>query len=285
MRQKQPTDKIPDVSDNPVTRPGDIWLLGKHRLLCGDAVNEADVQRLMDCQTADMIFTDPPYNVNYGGQIIDRHRNRKIINDNLSNEDWEMFCKKLFENFKKYNKGDIYMWGASGPNGMKMRLWLVEIGCHWSATIIWSKQHFVFGPAKYQRMYEPCFYGWFDKSSFVGDRKQTDVWNFNRPIVSDLHPTMKPVDLCAYAIKNSSLPGQIVLDLFLGSGSTLIACEQVDRICYGMELDPAYCDVIVRRWEDYTWQKAMRIGCSNETPMATPVKRQQRTLAEVIPID
>jgi len=128
MRQKQPTDKIPDVSDNPVTRPGDIWLLGKHRLLCGDAVNEADVQRLMDCQTADMIFTDPPYNVNY--------RNRKIINDNLSNEDWEMFCKKLFENFKKYNKGDIYMWGASGPNGMKMRLWLVEIGCHWSATII-----------------------------------------------------------------------------------------------------------------------------------------------------
>ena len=285
MRQKQPTDKIPDVSDNPVTRPGDIWLLGKHRLLCGDAVNEADVQRLMDCQTADMIFTDPPYNVNYGGQIIDRHRNRKIINDNLSNEDWEMFCKKLFENFKKYNKGDIYMWGASGPNGMKMRLWLVEIGCHWSATIIWSKQRFVFGPAKYQRMYEPCFYGWFDKSSFVGDRKQTDVWNFNRPIVSDLHPTMKPVDLCAYAIKNSSLPGQIVLDLFLGSGSTLIACEQVDRICYGMELDPAYCDVIVRRWEDYTWQKAMRIGCSNETPMATPVKRQQRTLAEVIPID
>jgi DNA modification methylase len=279
MRQKQPTDKIPDVSDNPVTRPGDIWLLGKHRLLCGDAVNEADVQRLMDCQTADMIFTDPPYNVNYN------YRNRKIINDNLSNEDWEMFCKKLFENFKKYNKGDIYMWGAPGPNGMKMRLWLVEIGCHWSATIIWSKQHFVLGHAKYQRMYEPCFYGWFDKSSFVGDRKQTDVWNFNRPIVSDLHPTMKPVDLCAYAIKNSSLPGQIVLDLFLGSGSTLIACEQVDRICYGMELDPAYCDVIVRRWEDYTWQKAMRIGCSNETPMATPVKRQQRTLAEVIPID
>lgn len=285
MRQKQPTDKIPDVSDNPVTRPGDIWLLGKHRLLCGDAVNEADVQRLMDCQTADMIFTDPPYNVNYGQANCGRHRNRKIINDNLSNEDWEMFCKKLFENFKKYNKGDIYMWGASCPNGMKMRLWLVEIGCHWSATIIWSKQHFVLGPAKYQRMYEPCFYGWFDKSSFVGDRKQTDVWNFNRPIVSDLHPTMKPVDLCAYAIKNSSLPGQIVLDLFLGSGSTLIACEQVDRICYGMELDPAYCDVIVRRWEDYTWQKAMRIGCSNETPMATPVKRQQRTLAEVIPID
>ena len=134
---------------------------------------------------------------------------------------------------------------------------LTEAGAHWSATIIWKKQTLVFGPAKYQRIYEPCFYGWFDKVSFRADRKQTEVWEIDRPHNNKLHPTMKPIELCAYAIQNSSISNQIVLDLFGGSGSTLIACEQTDRKCYMMELDPHYCDVIIKRWEEFTEQKAV----------------------------
>lgn len=255
-------DEIPDVPEDAITQPGDIWLLGEHRLLCGDATNPEDIKKLMNGKKAHMVFTDPPYNVDYGSSKNPRHKIRKIENDSLSPDQWEIFCKKIFRVFKEYNTGDIYMWGASGPDGMRMRLWLVEAGCHWSATVIWKKQQLVLSPANYQRMYEPCFYGWFDKSSFVADRKQTEVWEFDRPLDSKLHPTMKPVELCAYGIANSSQQGQIVLDLFLGSGSTLIACVQTDRICYGTELDPAYCDVIVKRWEEFTGQTAERITSS-----------------------
>ena len=141
-----------------------------------------------------------------------------------------------------------------------MRLWLVDLGAHWSATIIWKKQQLVLSPAKYQRMYEPCFYGWFDKSSFGGDRKQVEVWDLDRPLNSKLHPTMKPVEVCERAILNSSQWDDIVLDLFLGSGSTLIACEKTNRICYGMELEPKYVDVICKRYEDYTGKKAELIN-------------------------
>lgn len=151
------------------------------------------------------------------------------------------------------------MWGASGPDGMKMRLWLTEMGCHWSATIIWVKNSLVLTPANYQRKYEPCFYGWFNKSSFVADRKQTEVWEFDKPNASKLHPTMKPIELCSNAIENSSKHGDIVLDLFGGSGSTLIACEQTNRNCYMMELDEFYCSVIIERWEEFTNKKAVKL--------------------------
>ena len=206
-----------------------------------------------------MIHTYPPYNVDYGASKNPRHKIRTIENDKQSPEEWETFCKALFEIFKSFNDGDIYMWGASCPEGMRMRLWLTEAGCHWSATIIWKKQQLVLSPAKYQRMYEPCFYGWFNKSTFGADRKETEVWEINRPHDSKLHPTMKPVELCEKAIKNSSQWDDIVLDLFLGSGSTLIACEKTNRICYGMEIDPHYCDVIIQRYEEFTGNKAILI--------------------------
>lgn len=199
-----------------------------------------------------MIHTDPPYNVAYGeNKHHPSWKIRKIENDKLSADKWEEFCKAVFSIFKLYNKGDIYMWGASGPEGMKMRLWLIELGCHWSATIIWKKDQLVLSPAKYQRLYEPCFYGWFDKSTFRADRKEVEVWEIDRPKKSKEHPTMKPIELCAKAINNSSKPRDIVLDLFLGSGSTMVASHQLNRKCYGMEIDPKYCQVIVDRMKKF----------------------------------
>jgi len=242
---------------DPITKPGNVWILGKHRVMCGDSTKKEDVERLCGTQKADMVFTDPPYNVDYGVSKDPRHKIRTIENDKQSPAEWERFCRDLFVNFKLFCRGDIYMWGASSPEGMKMRLWLTEAGCHWSATIIWKKDQLVLSPANYQRIYEPCFYGWFNKSSFVADRKQVEVWDVSRPRDSKLHPTMKPIELCAKGIENSSSQGATVLDLFLGSGSTLIACEQLGRTCYGMEIDPVYVDVIVKRWEALTGQKAV----------------------------
>lgn len=253
-------DEIPETEKNQfgVIR-GDIWQLGRHRLMCGDSTVVDDVEKLMDGKKSKMIHTDPPYNVDYGSSKNPRHKIRSIENDSLDTKEWEDFCKALYINFKIYNDGDIYMWGASSPEGMRMRLWLIEMGAHWSATIIWKKQQLVLSPAKYQRMYEPCFYGWFDKSTFGADRKETEVWEINRPLNSKLHPTMKPIELCEKAIKNSSQWDDIVMDLFLGSGSTLIACEKTNRICYGMEIDEHYCSVIINRWQEYTGQKAERL--------------------------
>jgi DNA modification methylase len=248
-------DDVPEARETDI-KQGDMFQLGEHRLLCGDATKKEDIKQLMQGEKADMIHTDPPYNVDYGSSKKPRHKIRQIKNDFMSTDDWSIFCHALYENMQEFNKGDIYMWGASGPEGMRMRLWLVEMGCHWSATIVWRKQQLVLSPAKYQRMYEPCFYGWFGKSSFGADRKQTEVWEINRPLNSKLHPTMKPVELCERAILNSSKWNDIVLDLFLGSGSTLIACEKTNRICYGMEIDPIYCQVILDRWEKNTGEKA-----------------------------
>jgi DNA modification methylase len=206
------------------------------------------------------------HHVDYGSSKNPRHKIRSIKNDSMSTDEWSIFCHKMYEIFQEFNTGDIYMWGASGPEGMRMRLWLIEMGCHWSATIIWKKQQLVLSPAKYQRMYEPCFFGWFGKSSFGDDRTQTEVWEINRPLNSKLHPTMKPVELCIKGITNSSVPGAIVFDGFLGSGSTLIACEQTGRKCYGVEIDPAYCDVIKNRWEQFTGKTA--VLANDKTPTA-----------------
>jgi len=254
-------DVVPDKPVEARSQLGDLYELGSHRVLCGDSTDKEIVAALMNGDKADMVFTDPPYNVNYG--ISKNHPSwkiRTIANDSMSPSEWEAFCNKVFVQLKEYCVGDIYVWGASGPDGMRARLWLADMGCHWSATIIWKKDRLVLSPAKYQRMYEPCFYGWFKKSSFVADRKQTEVWEFNKPHKSDLHPTMKPVELCGYGIGNSSNVDSIVLDLFLGSGSTLIACEKTKRRCYGMELDPQYVDVIVQRYVDYTGNNNIRLN-------------------------
>jgi len=248
-------DTVPPIDDLPSkTRRGQVFLLGKHRLMCGDSVNATDVARLMDEKKADLIFTDPPYNVDYGSsKNHPSWKIRSIANDCMDDSAWLKFNQAMIEAFKAHHRGgDIYVWGASGPAGMRQRLALIEAGIHWSATIIWKKQQLVLSPARYQRIYEPCFYGWLKKSSFRGDRKQTEIWEISRPTASDQHPTMKPVELCARGIVNSSKPGQLVLDLFLGSGSTLIAAEISDRVCYGMEIDPKYCDVIIQRFAKYT---------------------------------
>lgn len=245
-------DQVPEVPETSKSKLGDLYELGNHRVMCGDSTKVDYVEKLMGGKLADMIHTDPPYNVDYGVSKNPKHKIRTIENDKQSSEQWQDFCQALFSIFKIYNKGDVYMWGASSPEGMKMRLWLTESGCHWSATIIWKKDRLVLTPANYQRMYEPCFYGWFGKSTYDGGRKEVEVWEMKRPSDSKLHPTMKPIEVCARAITNSSRERDVVLDLFLGSGSTLIACEKTNRSCYGMEIDPHYCDVIVQRYVDFT---------------------------------
>lgn len=242
-------DEAPEVSSEPpVSKLGEVYQLGRHRVMCGDSLK--DIDNLMGETIANMIFTDPPYNVDYGSSKNPRHKIRSIENDSMSDDDWAVFNSHLAQTMSARCSGDVYIFGAPSPDGMRARLAYVDAGFHWSATIIWKKQQLVLSPAKYQRIYEPCFYGWHKdgKSSFVGDRKQIELWEIDRPLNSKEHPTMKPIELCAKGIQNSSSKGDIVLDLFLGSGSTLIACEQTDRTCYGMELDPKYVDVIRKRY-------------------------------------
>jgi DNA modification methylase len=282
-------DAIPEPPKKPKTKMGDLYILGEHRLLCGDSTKQEDVKRLMDGHKADMVFTDPPYNVNYGAnKTHPSHNIRKIQGDNLNKNDYEIFLSKTSDILKTICSRDIYFFMGSGPEGMKAALALINKGLHWSATIIWKKDRLILTPANYQRIYETCFYGWFEKSSYNGCRKNTelwqikpkeiskdlnqvelccreenlcplshiDIWEIKRPTTSLLHPTMKPVELILRALINSSKKNTIVLDLFLGSGSTMIACEKLNRRCFGMEIDPVYCDVIVKRWEDFTGKKA-----------------------------
>ena len=284
--KEEKEDDVPEVPEEPIAKLGDIYQLGKHRIMCGDSVSEQAVKLLMDGKKSNMIFTDPPYNVDYGISKNPRHKYRTIENDKQTDDEWLNFNNKLALLFKEYNEGDIYCWGAPSPEGMKQRLIFAQSGIHWSTTIVWKKDRLVLSPAKYQRMYEPCFYGWSNKgkSSYNGGRKQVEVWvteladeelllwakdylknngdiiEIDRPVSSKLHPTMKPIALCEKAITNSSRREGIVLDLFLGSGSTLIACEKINRACYGMELDPKYIDVIIKRWEDYSGSKAIKIN-------------------------
>jgi len=244
--------EIPDEIETDIVL-GDLFEIGQHRLLCGDSTDSEQVARLMNGQKADMVFTDPPYNVNYGDSKNPRYtahisgKHKLIKNDKQDKETWITFNKSLVSIFRLFCKGDVYIWGAPGPEGMRMRLWLTEAGAHWSATIIWKKQQLVLSPAKYQRMYEPCFYGWFDKSSFRADRKEVEVWEIDRPRDSKQHPTMKPIALCAKGINNSSRDRDCVMDLFIGSGSTMVASDQLNRKCYGMEIDPKYCQVTIDR--------------------------------------
>jgi DNA modification methylase len=236
--------------------------------MCGDSLQDTDT--LMGETIADMIFTDPPYNVDYGSSKNPPHKIRSIENDSLSDDDWASFNSHLAQTMSARCSGDVYIFGASGPDGMRARLAYVDAGFHWSATIIWKKQQLVLSPAKYQRIYEPCFYGWHEngKSSFVGDRKQVELWEIDRPHNSKEHPTMKPIELCAKGILNSSKKDDIVLDLFLGSGSTLIACEQTDRTCYGMELDEKYLDVIRKRYWKFV-NNNDETGWEDNTPLIT----------------
>ncbi len=284
--------------DEPVARRGNMWSLGRHKLMCGDSTDVTDVGRLMGDNVADMMLTDPPYNVDYGekAEAINPYgyhfSPRRIENDRMSDSEFLSFLTKAFDNARNSIRpgGAFYIWHASSTL-YEFETALKRAGMQTRQQLIWNKSSMVLGRQDYQWKHEPCLYGWKDGAAhyFVDDRKQTTVFedevpNFksmkkdelvallsdifsdkvsttviseNRPSLSPEHPTMKPIKLLARLIKNSSKIGESVLDLFGGSGSTLIACEQLNRTCYMMELDPKYCDVIIGRWETLTGQKAV----------------------------
>ena len=260
-RTRSDPDEIPPepAEDELYVSSGQLWRLGSHRLLCGDATEEEHVTRLLAGSRANMAITDPPYNVGYGshGGAAAGRRRRPIANDALTAAQWEKFVERWAHLLVRNVDGALYIFMSSREWPVVARL-LAEAGAHWSDTIIWAKDRFVLGRADYQRQYEPIWYGWRSGSRhyWCGDRDQGDVWHCPRPSASELHPTMKPVALIERAISNSSSHGGRVLDLFLGSGTTLIACERLGRRCLGMELDPRYVQVAIERWQQYTGRTA-----------------------------
>lgn len=238
-------DAVPEVA-HPITRKGDLWILGKHRLLCGDSTMIDDVEKLMGCEKADMVFTDPPYGVDYKG----------ISNDSRGGLEQLLF--DAFSNLVSFLKPGSSCYCFHSDKCADIFHKAFREFFHFSSMIIWVKPSLVMGQSDYQSKHEPCLYGWekSGKHSWFSDRKQTSVWEYGRD-KTEGHTTPKPVDMICKAIENSSENGFIVADLFLGSGSTLIACEKTGRKCYGMELDEKYCDVIIKRFEQYTGKKAI----------------------------
>jgi DNA modification methylase len=251
---------VPEVGETPISRPGDVWIMGQHRLLCGDSTVAESYDRLLQGEPVDMVFTDPPYNVNYANSAKDKMRgkDRAILNDNLGDGFYDFLLAALTPTVA-HCRGGIYVAMSSSELDVLQAAFRAA-GGKWSTFIIWAKNTFTLGRADYQRQYEPILYGWPEGAQrhWCGDRDQGDVWNIKKPQKNDLHPTMKPVELVERAIRNSSRPGNVVLDPFGGSGTTLIAAEKSGRVARLIELDPKYVDVIVRRWEDFTGKQAIR---------------------------
>ena len=251
-------DAVPETPETAITVPGDTWLLGQHRLLCGDSVQMESVEKVLAGGLADMVFCDPPYNVNYGATMKDKLRGkaRKIANDDLG-QDFEQFLRDACVNILAVTKGAIYVCMSSSELHTLQKAFR-EAGGHWSTFVIWAKNTFTMGRSDYQRQYEPILYGWKDGTQhfWCGARDQGDVWFIKKPQVNDLHPTMKPVELVERAVRNSSKDRDTVLDPFGGSGTTLIACEKTGRQARVIELEPKYCDVICRRFMDFSGKAA-----------------------------
>ncbi len=237
-----------------IMKAGDLWLLGKHRLVCGDSTKQDVFEHLMDGGQANLVVTDPPYNVNYEGSA------GKIKNDNMTDGAFYEFLLASFQNIEACmaNDASIYVFHAD-TEGLNFRRAFLEAGFYFSGTCIWKKQSLVLGRSPYQWRHEPVLFGWKKKGKheWYADRKQTTIWEFDKPKQNADHPTMKPVELLAYPILNSSMANCVVLDPFGGSGSTMIACEQTDRVCRMIELDEKYCDVIVKRYIE-------QVGDSNQ---------------------
>lgn len=260
-------DNAPEIPEEAKVKLNQIWQLGDHLLYCGDSTKQSVFDALMGQEKAHIIWTDPPWNVNYGAIDQDNaqgYKVRTILNDNMSEAQWDefvsSFCNRMFE---------FTLSGAPIYLVMSAQEWPVidrnlrQAGFHWSSTIIWNKDRLVLSRKDYHTKYEPIWYGWNAKAPRlveVADRKQSDVWDFERPSRSELHPTMKPIQLICKSLQNSSKPGNIVLDPFGGSGSTLMAAEQTNRKCRMIELDPRYCDVIIERWENFTGKKAVLVN-------------------------
>jgi DNA modification methylase len=255
-------DAVPDVPEEPKTKLGDIYILGNHRIMCGDSTSIDDAEKLMDGLLADLVFTDPPYNVDYSGRGANNLGT--IKNDNMSADDFEQFCRDIFTTYSAIMKplACIYVCHPDSQSAPKIAFEKTFAEQFKKlSTIIWMKQSAGMGWQDYRAQHEPILYGWKEgKGSHfnAGDRTKTSVWKIGRDAQSSyVHPTQKPVCLPEEAIMNSSKGSDCVVDLFGGSGSTLIACEKTGRVNRSMELDPKYCDVIVKRWEDFTGKKAI----------------------------
>lgn len=259
-------DEPPEVDEEnePICKLGDIWQLGRHKLICGDSTDRATVERLMDGKKADMVFTDPPYGVSYTGGVIHGNTiNKSHKREMLKNDEIDIYCKFIPVLCNVIDDGAIYIFYAT-RNTLELFLPLKENGIEVNSIIVWNKINTGYADmnSNYKNKYEPCVYAHKKghKLNFVGATNECTVWDIEKDRVNNLHPTQKPVALPARAIKNSSIKDNIVLDLFGGSGSTLIACEQLDRVCYMAEIDEHYCDVIIKRWENLTGKKAVKIS-------------------------
>ena len=244
-----------------VSRHGDIWQLGKHRVICGDSTKAETYKQLLDDRKANLVVTDPPYNVDV------KETAGKIQNDNMSDGDFYQFLLSMFTQVENHMEDDasIYVFHAD-TEGLNFRKAFKEAGFYLSGCCIWKKNSLVLGRSPYQWQHEPCLYGWKKKGrhQWFSDRKQTTIWEYDRPKSSKDHPTMKPIQLMAYPIQNSSMRGTIVLDPFLGSGSTLIAADQTGRVCYGIELDEKFVDVIVKRYIEVTGDTEVTVQRNHE---------------------
>lgn len=244
-----------------VSRHGDIWLLGKHRVICGDSTKAETYKQLLDDRKANLVVTDPPYNVDV------EETAGKILNDNMSDGDFYQFLLSMFTQVENHMEDDasIYVFHAD-TEGLNFRKAFKDAGFYLSGCCIWKKNSLVLGRSPYQWQHEPCLYGWKKKGKhqWFSDRKQTTIWEYDRPKSSKDHPTMKPIQLMAYPIQNSSMRGTIVLDPFLGSGSTLIAADQTGRVCYGIELDEKFVDVIVKRYIEVTGDTEVTVQRNHE---------------------
>lgn len=263
-------DAVPAVPAEPITRRGDLWLLGRHRLLCGDSTVATDVERLFGADRAEMVWTDPPYGVAIGDKnkylnsIARSNRVEKnLTNDTLDEDGVRQLVWDAASIAVTICTAGAAWYVAAPPGPLHLRFGEVlrDLGIY-RQTLIWAKNNATFAPfgVSYHWAHEPIFYGWLPNGGhrYHGDRKQTTLWAIDRPVASPEHPTMKPIELVTRALEHSSRHGEIVYDPFLGSGTTMIASEQLGRICYGCEIDSHYCDVIVQRWQDFTGQEARR---------------------------
>ena len=271
-QEVQEDDFDEEPPEEPTSKLGDIYQLGEHRLMCGDSTNAEHVAKLMDGAKADMVFTDPPYNVNYtdkniflnnadeGNRIQDDIENDHAGSDETAKNDlWLPAFKNMIDN--SADDCSIYVTMPQGGAHMMMMMSAQEAGWQVKHELIWVKNNHVLGRVDYLYKHEPILFGWKDKHKFYGNGAYTkSVWEIPKPQKSDLHPTMKPIALIVNALMNSSQEGDNILDVFGGSGSTLIACEQLNRKCYMMEMSPKYVDVIIKRWEEYTGKKAVKIA-------------------------
>ncbi len=260
-------DEVPETPDKAISIQGDLWLLGNHRLMCGDSTEQKSVTRLMNDKTIDMIFTDPPYGVSYsdknkllnsldkGNRIQDA-----IKNDHMTVSDTSILWSNVFKIWSEFisDKSSYYITSPQmGELFMMMMMMMNENGIPFKHVLIWNKSQGVLGQCDYNYKHEPILYGWANTHKFYGEGEhKTSVWDISKPHKSDLHPTMKPIELIENCILNSTIKNQTVADMFGGSGSTLIACEKTNRHCFMMELSEHYCDVIIKRWQDFTGKQA-----------------------------